>query len=92
MQASSLSRYTWGANKKGHSKYGGPTTRIYTDYFSGNTDRVVWEFDAENLGKLEGIFWAAGEDPDYQKAFENWYEGMKPLIEMATVELWNKEN
>ena len=72
-------------------KYGGPTTRIYTDLFSGNTDRVVWEFDAESLGKLESIFWAAGQDPDYQKAFENWYEGLKPLIEMATVELWNKE-
>ena len=37
-------------------KYGDPTTPIYTGLFSGNTDRVVWEFDAESLGKLEGIF------------------------------------
>ena len=72
-------------------KVGGPTSRIYTDFFSGNTDRVVWEFDAESLGHLESIFLAAGEDPDYQKAYESWYGGLKPLIELATVELWNKE-
>jgi hypothetical protein len=72
-------------------KHGGPSTRIFTDLFSGNTDRVVWEFDAESLGELENIFWAAGQDPDYQKAYESWYEGLKPLIENATVELWNKE-
>ena len=71
-------------------KVGGPTSRIYTDFFSGNTDRVVWEFDAESLGHLESIFLAAGEDPDYQKAYENWYESLMPLIEGATVELWNR--
>ena len=72
-------------------RYGGPTTRVYTDLFSGTTDRVVWEFDAESLGNLESIFSAAGQDPEYQKAYERWFEGLKPLIEMATVELWNKE-
>ncbi|MQF82611.1 hypothetical protein FIM02_00400 [SAR202 cluster bacterium AD-802-E10_MRT_200m] len=72
-------------------KHCGPTTRIYTDLFSGNTDRIVWEFDAESLGGLENIFWAAGQDEDYQKAYESWYESLKPLIEVATVELWNKE-
>ena len=72
-------------------KFGGASSRIYTDLLSGNTDRVVWEFDAENLGQLESIFWAAGQDPDYQKAFESWFGGMKPLIESATVELWNRE-
>lgn len=72
-------------------KHGGPTTRIYTDFFSGSTDRVVWEFDAESLGSLESIFWAAGEDPEYQKAYESWFKDLKPLIENATVELWNRE-
>ena len=71
-------------------KHGGPTSRIYTDLFSGKTDRVVWEFDAESLGKLESIFWEAGQDPDYQKAYGNWYESLMPLIEGATVELWNR--
>jgi len=72
-------------------KFGGSTTRVYTDFFSGNTDRVVWEFDAASLGELERVFLEAGQDPDYQKAFESWYEGLKPLIEVATVEIWNRE-
>jgi len=72
-------------------KHGGPTSRIYTDLLSGNTDRIVWEFDTENLSSLESIFWTAGKDPDYQKAYESWFEGLKPLIEGASVELWNRE-
>ena len=72
-------------------KHGGPTSRIYTDLLSGNTDRIVWEFDTENLSSLENIFWTAGQDPDYQKAYESWFEGLKPLIEGASVELWNRE-
>ena len=72
-------------------RHGGPSVRIYTDYLSGSTDRVVWEFDAENLAQLESIFWAVSQDPEYQSDFENWFKGMMPLIEGATVELWNRE-
>jgi hypothetical protein len=70
---------------------GGPACRIYTDLFSGNTDRVVWEFDVESLSGLENLFWAASQNAEYVKAYEEWYEGLKPLIEGATVELWNRE-
>ncbi len=73
-------------------KQGGPTCRIYTDLFSGNTDRVVWEFDIDNLTALENLFWAASQNAEYSKSYEEWYEGLKPLIEMATVELWNRES
>jgi hypothetical protein len=73
-------------------KHGGPQARVYTDLMSGNTDRVVWEFDVESLAKLESLFWADAPDPDYQKAFESWFDDLKPLIEGATVELWNREN
>ena len=72
-------------------KYGGPSSRIYTDLLSGNTDRVVWEFDTENLSSLENIFVTAAQNPDYQKIYENWFEGIKPLIDGAVVELWNRE-
>ena len=72
-------------------RHGGPSARIYTDYFSGSTDRVVWEFDAENLGALENIFWAASQNTGYLKAYEAWFTDLKPLIESATVELWNRE-
>ena len=72
-------------------KHGGPSCRIYTDLFSGDMDRVVWEFDIESLGKLESLFWAASQNAEYLKAYEDWYESLKPLIEGANVELWNRE-
>ncbi len=72
-------------------KYGGPACRIYTDLFSGHTDQVVWEFDIESLAKLESLFWEASQKDEYRKAYESWYEGLKPLIEGATVEIWSRE-
>lgn len=73
-------------------RHGGPACRIYTDLLSGETDRVVWEFDIENLSSLESLFWAASQNAEYRKAYEQWYEGLKPLIERATVGLWNRES
>ena len=70
---------------------GGPQCRIYTDLLSGNTDRVVWEFDIENLASLENMSWTAAQNPDYLKAYEGWYKSLTPLIEGATVELWNRQ-
>ena len=43
---------------------GGPTARIYTDFFSGATDRVVWEFDVDSLTALENVFWAPPRMPN----------------------------
>jgi hypothetical protein len=71
---------------------GGPPCSIYTDLLSGDTDRVVWEFDADSLASLEEIFWAASQNADYQVAYERWYEGLKPLVDGATAELWNRAN
>ena len=70
---------------------GGPPCRIYTDLLSGHTDQVVWEFQIENLTALENLFWAASQDAEYQKTYQEWYQGLIPLIEGATVELWNQE-
>lgn len=72
-------------------QHGGPHTRIYTDQLSGPTDRIVWEFDVETLADLEQLFWAASQQDDYVRAYEAWYEGLKPLIQGATVELWKRE-
>ena len=70
---------------------GGPEARIYTDFFSGATDRVVWEFDVDDLAALEHVFWAASQNAEYQAAYESWYTGLSPLLEGATVEIWNRE-
>ena len=72
-------------------KYGGPACRIYTDFYSGHTDRVVWEFDVDALGRLASLDWEMAQSDEFQKAYESWYEGLKPLIEGATVELWRRD-
>ncbi len=72
-------------------KLGGPAYRIYTDLYSGQTDRVVWEFDTESLAKLESIDWEISQDNEVRKAYESWFEGLKPLIKGAAVELWSRE-
>ena len=70
---------------------GWPAGRIYTDLYSGHTDRVAWEIDLESLGQMEAAFQAAVQDAASQKVFAQWFEGLKPLIEGATVEMWTRE-
>ena len=70
---------------------GWPAGRIYTDLYSGHTDRVAWEIDMESLAHMESAFNIEVLDPASQKAFAQWFEGLTPLIEGATVELWTRE-
>ena len=72
-------------------KANGTGSRIYTDLYSGHTDQVVWEFDVESLGKLESFDQNILRNDELRKAFQGWFEGLKPLIKGATVELWNRE-
>jgi hypothetical protein len=73
------------------SKYGGPKARIYTDFNSGSTDRVVWEADFRTMARLEKVFTQVQRDPEAQKAFAKWFTGLAPIIEGATVEIWQRE-
>lgn len=73
-------------------RVGGPTRRIYTDLLSGETDRVVWEFDFESLTALEEMNKSAFEDAEFKADFEKWWAGIQPLIEGAVVELWSRAN
>lgn len=72
-------------------KLGYGTGRIYTDFYSGRSDRVVWEFDHESLGNLENLENGLAKDSELAKAFNGWFTGLKSLIEGAEVELWRKE-
>ena len=73
-------------------RVGGPPRRIYTDLLSGETDRVVWEFDVENLAALEELSKSAGASAEFRAAYEQWWAGLQPLIEGAVVELWSHAN
>jgi hypothetical protein len=71
---------------------GGPPTRVYTDHYSGRTDRVAWEFDYESLAAQEAFEQALMEQPEALRDYETWFSGLTPLIEGATVELWKRED
>ncbi len=73
------------------AKFGYKVGRIYTDYYSGQADRVVWEIDHESLGNLESLEQGLSKDAELLKAFEDWFAGLKMLIDGATVELWRQE-
>ena len=72
-------------------KLGSPVSRIYTDFYSGHTDRVVWEFEHDSLGKLESLEREMSQDDKFLKVYENWFKGLQSVIEGATVELWRRE-
>jgi hypothetical protein len=74
------------------NRVGYSTGRIYTDFYSGPTDRVVWEFDHENLGDVENLERGLAKDAELVKDFNTWFTGLKGLIENAEVELWRKES
>ena len=60
--------------------------RILTDFQSGRTDRVVWEWKIESMAELDLEAFqgnqAAGE------AFSKWERTMNGMIEYAEVENW----
>ena len=68
-------------------KYNWGTSRVYTDYLSGETDRVAWEFEVESLGKLESLYETYGGE----KELQSWFESLIPLIEGASVDNWKLE-
>ncbi len=45
----------------------------------------------ESLSKLESFDQEILQNDELRKAFSDWFEGLKPLIEGATVEIWNRE-
>ncbi len=73
------------------AKFGYKVGRIYTDYYSGQADRVVWEIDHDSLRNLESLEHELSKDAELLKVFEDWFASLKVLIEGAEVELWRKE-
>ena len=76
--------------QKNFDQHGGPKCRIYTDRYGGNTDTVIWEFAVESLSKLEEQSLARAQNPEYRREYEAWYDGLRPLIEGAAVEILNR--
>jgi len=67
--------------------FGWGQSRIYTDYLSGETDRVAWEVEIESLGQIESLYAKCADNAELQA----WFGGMMPLIESASVKHWTIE-
>jgi hypothetical protein len=62
--------------------------RVLTDWQSGRTDRVVWEWETESLEAMDaqlGQLMAKGAS---RKAFDAWFQKLTGLIHYAEVENW----
>ena len=63
-------------------------SRILTDYMSGRTDRVVVEWEVDDLREIEGALERAFDDSQAQAYFSTWMEKLNQLIQHAEVENW----
>ncbi len=64
-------------------------TRILTDYLSGRTDRVVWEYEVASLAEMEKLYGSAMSDPAMEEAFGKMMGRITELVEYAEVEHWS---
>ena len=63
--------------------------RILTDYFSGRSDRVVYEWEVENMADLDAFFNRVMQDPQAQQSFGGWESRMNEFIHYADAETWS---
>ena len=63
-------------------------TRIYTDYYSGRSDRVVVEWVFDDLGDMDAEFGRIMEIPEAAAFFEAWMAKMNDMIHYADAENW----
>ena len=64
-------------------------SRVLSDHNSGRTDRIVAEWEVENLGDLEAAMNQAMADPQAQAVFTGWVGKLNELIHYAEVEHWS---
>ena len=62
--------------------------RILTDYMSGRSDRVVAEWEVNDLAEIDVSLNRVMGDPAAQEFFGTWLEGLNDLIHYAEAENW----
>ena len=62
--------------------------RVLSDFFSGRTDRIVVEWEAESMSELIAIGDEAGVDAGFQEEFGRFFSRLSELIDYAEVETW----
>lgn len=62
--------------------------RVLSDLNSGRTDRVVIEWELEDLSETMAVESERDEDVDSQEEYEDWFERLSEIIDYAEVEIW----
>ena len=61
--------------------------RYLTDFISGRSDRVVMEWEMEDMSDLNTLYGTLGS-PELQDAFTKWEARMNSIVEYSEVENW----
>ncbi len=62
--------------------------RVLTDYRNGRTDRVMWEYEVENIGDIDAYYERVMADLQGQAMMQDWFKKLSELIHYAEVETW----
>ena len=62
--------------------------RVFTDAMTGRSDRVVVEWELENIGDMDSQMAVVMGNPDGAAFFSGWMEKLNGLIEYAEGEFW----
>ena len=62
--------------------------RILSDFQSGRTDRVVWEWEAADIGEILALEEELGAYPEGKENFQDWFTKLAELIHYAEAENW----
>ncbi len=62
--------------------------RTLTDHQSGRTDRVVVEWEVNNIGEFEETMGRLMSNPESKQAFGTWMAKLSDMIRYAEVETW----
>ena len=63
-------------------------TRLLTDHMTGRSDRVVAEWEADNVGEFESAVNRAMTNPQAQADMGPWMEKLGSLIDYAEGDNW----
>ena len=64
-------------------------SRILTDHMTVRSDRVVVEWDVDDMGSMDATLSSIVEDPEGAAYFGGWMEKLNGLIHSAEGEFWD---
>jgi hypothetical protein len=60
--------------------------RVLSDFQSGRTDRVIMEWEVEDVGELQSFWDEMSAYPEMTETFQEWFKELTELIHYAEVE------